>query len=75
MECVAAEKDSRDNARAEITGEVRGDSDIGEAPYHDGVGKADCEGGRGRGNERVGGVEDSPNDDTLEFLSKWDWAE
>ena len=63
-EGLAAEEDGGDDPRAQITGEVGGDGDVGEAPDHGAVGEADGEGGAGGGDEGVRRVEAGPDDDT-----------
>ena len=62
-ERFAAEEDGRHDPRAQITGEVGGDGDVGEAPDHGGVGEADGKGGAGGGNEGVRRVEAGPDYD------------
>ncbi len=60
---LAAEENRRHDPRAQVTGEVGGDGDVGEAPDHGGVGEADGKGGAGGGDEGVRGVEAGPDDD------------
>ena len=62
-EGFAAEEDRRHDPRAEVAGQVRGDGDVGEAPYHGGVGEPDGEGRAGGGDEGVRRVETGPDDD------------
>ena len=62
-ESFAAEEDGRHDSRAEVTGEVSGDGDVGEAPDHGGVREADGEGGGGGGDEGIRGVETGPDYD------------
>ena len=60
-ESFAAEEDSRHDPRSEIASEVCGDRNVGEAPDHGAVGKADGEGGGGGGDEGIRGVETGQN--------------
>ena len=62
-EGFAAEEDGGHDPRAQVSGQVGGDGDVGEAPDHGGVGEADGEGGAGGGDEGVGGVEAGPDYD------------
>ena len=62
-ERFAAEEDGRHDPRAQVTGQIGRDGDVGEAPDHGGVGKADCKGGAGGGDEGVRGVEAGPDYD------------
>lgn len=62
-ERFAAEEDGRHDPRSEITGQVRGDGDVGKAPDHGGVCEADGERGPGGGDEGVGRVETGPDYD------------
>ena len=59
----AAKEDGRHDPRPEVSGQVGGDGDVGEAPNHGGVREADGEGGAGGGDEGVRGVEAGPDDD------------
>ena len=60
----AAEEDGRHDPRTQVSSEVGGNGDVGEAPDHGSVREADGEGSAGGGDEGVGGVETGPDDDT-----------
>lgn len=62
-EGFAAEEDGGDDARAQVTREVRRDGVACESPYHGRVGQADGEGHGLRADERVGWVQARPDDD------------
>lgn len=66
----AAEKYGGDNAGAEVTGQVGGDGDVGEAPDHAAVGEADGVRGAGGGDEGIGWVEAGPDDDADEGVDE-----
>lgn len=69
-EGLAPEEDGGHYARAEVTGEVRGDGVDGEAPDHGRVGEADGEGDGDGGDERVGRVQARPDDDADEAVDE-----
>ena len=62
-ESFAAEENSGNDSSAQVTSEVRGDGNVGEAPDHGCVGEADGEGCGGGGYEGVGGIEAGPDYD------------
>lgn len=62
-ERLAAEEDGRHDSRSEITGHVRGDGDVGEAPDHGSVCETDGEGSAGGRDEGIGRVETGPDYD------------
>ena len=62
-ETFAAEENGGDDTSAQVTSQIGGDGDVGEAPDHGAVGETDGEGGSGGGNEGVGGIETGPDDD------------
>lgn len=62
-ESFAAEEDSRHDSGAEITSEVCGDGDVGEAPYHCSVCETDGEWSAGGRDKRVRRVKTGPDDD------------
>lgn len=62
-ERFSTEEDGGHDARAQVSSEVRGDGDIGEAPDHGRVRQPDGQGDHARGDEGIGGVEAGPDDD------------
>lgn len=62
-ESLAAEEDGGHDPRSEVSGEVGGYGDVGEAPDHGSVCEADGEGSAGGGDEGVRGVETGPDYD------------
>ena len=62
-ETFLAEENGGDDTSAQVTSQVGGDGNVGEAPDHGAVGKADGEGSAGGGDEGIGGVETGPDYD------------
>ena len=60
-ETFPAEEYGGHDTRAKISGEVRGDSDVGKGPDHGAISEAYGEGRTGGGNEWVGRIEACPD--------------
>ena len=69
-EGLAAEKDGRHNASAQITSEVGGDGVAGEAPDHDSIRQADGEGDTRCRDEGIRGIETGPDHDPDEAVDE-----